>query len=231
MSCLRVFYMGIGLWRAQTCHRACSETLKSAPLEVQVPDLVSDPLVVDLLLTSIYTAVQQQPNLVNDLLPDCPVPAQHIRTVIDSFPPLQSFAAAPSIQARLRDNDRYSRDREMLLSWLFRTFRGYLVSVSDTTIDNRNPLRVPAMPQTVQYLLLNSSREREQAYTAAVGDGTGGVDFHGTKPSWLFPILVDGLRCKSGTPMMLNGAYGGHGIYASDNPTTAIGFSGTTGTS
>ncbi|KAK3369264.1 hypothetical protein B0T24DRAFT_596027 [Lasiosphaeria ovina] len=86
------------------------------------------------------------------------------------------------------------------------------------------------MPRSRQFLVLNAAREREQGFASRVGSsGTGEVCFYGTRPSRLLPILMGGLRCGSNSPLMLNGATHGKGIYASDNPSTAIRYSGNTG--
>ena len=150
----------------------------------------------------------------------------NIRAVIDSFPSLTSLSSTRDLRAAVRGgNDGYSKDREDLLSWLCLTFRGFMVAAPVG-------FRIPAMPGTLQFLLLNSHREREQLFAqeCAAGGGSGAV-FHGTQISRLFPILTEGLKVMTNTNLMLHGGASGIGIYCADDQSTSLGYSGSTGQS
>jgi hypothetical protein len=96
----------------------------------------------------------------------------------------------------------------------------------------QDSLRIPSMPQTQQFLLLNSSQEMEQRFNARwASTGSGRVVFHGTQPSRLFRILTEGLKVMSNTPFMLVGAANGPGIYCGEDQATSLGFVGSTGKS
>jgi hypothetical protein len=180
-------------------------------------------LSIDLLLTCVYAAAADQSFL--KLLPGCPVQKTKIRAVIDSFPPLASLQTATDLQAATRGNDGYGKDREDLLSWLCLMFRGFMMTAPDG-------FRVPSMPNTIQFLVLNSDHEREQLFNAQPGSpGGSGVVFHGTQISRLFLILTEGLKLMSHTAFMVNGSAMGAGIYCGDDQGTSFPYSGNTGQS
>jgi hypothetical protein len=86
------------------------------------------------------------------------------------------------------------------------------------------------MPNTKQFLILNSNHERERLFNAQPGSQQGGgVVFHGTQVSRLFLILTEGLKVMSNSAFMLHGAAAGPGIYCGDNQATSLGFAGNTG--
>ena len=88
------------------------------------------------------------------------------------------------------------------------------------------------MPQTHQFLLVNSHHDLERQYNAQSGSpSTSGVLFHGTQASRLFSILVNGLKDMSGTLLMQNGASHGNGIYCGTDQNTCLNYAGTTGQS
>lgn len=215
--------MGIKLWKPATCSKGCSFKLRTAPLEVRLQNLLVDTLSIDLLLTCVYAAAADRSNLT--LLPGCPVQKSKIRAVIDSFPTLASLQTATDLQAAIRGNDGCGRDREKLLSWLCLKFRGFMLA-------NPDGFRVPSMPNTQQFLMLNSNHEKEQLFKAQPGSqGGSGVVFHGTTISRLFLILTEGLKVMSNTPFMQNGAAFGAGIYCGNDQRASLPFAGNTGQS
>jgi hypothetical protein len=215
--------MSIKLWKPAACSKDCSFKLRNAPLEVRLHNLLVDTLSIDLLLTCVYAAAADQSNL--KLLPGCPVQKTNIKAVIDSFPPLASLETATDLQAAIRGDDGYGKDREKLLSWLCLKFRGFMLTAPDG-------FRVPSMPNTKQFLILNSNHEREQLFNAQLGSqGVGGTVFHGTRVSRLFLILTEGLKSMSNTTLMLHGTTMGVGIYCGDNQGTSLPYAGTTGQS
>jgi hypothetical protein len=217
--------IGIKLWKPTTCSPNCSSSLKSAPLEVRLHNLLVDPTSTDLLLTCIYEAAGELSTL--DLLPGCPV-RNNIRAVIDSLPPLASLQTASNLKAAIQGADSLGHDRELLLSWLYLTFRGFILNAQSIQHGV-----IPSMPNTHQFLLLNSHHEREQLFNAKLAlQGNSRTVFHGTRPSRLFRILTEGLKVMSGTPgMQLNGASYGAGIYCGEDQATSNPYAGTTGKS
>jgi hypothetical protein len=216
--------MPVKLWKPVACTQMCSRNLISAPLEVRLHNILVDPLAIDLLLTSIYAAAGETAPL--DLLPGCPVPRGRLRAVIDSLPPLHTLTRTNNLSVTIRDYavDTYGVDRERLLSWLCLKFRGFLITAPDG-------FRVPSMPQTKQFVLVNSHPEREAQYQAQIGAQiNSSVVFHGTRASRLFAILDSGLQPMTGRAM-LHGASYGTGIYCGDTQDASLHFAGSTGQS
>jgi hypothetical protein len=213
--------MDTKLWKPAACSRECSTRLRNAPLEVRLHNLLIDPLAADLLLTCVYAAAMDGTNL--DLLPGCPVPRKRVRAVVDSMPRLSTLQTTDNLRNLIRGRDEYGKDREKLLSWLCLKFRGLV-------IDAPPRFRIPSMGHAKQFLLVNSHHEREQQFHQQPGSRAGsGAVFHGTQASRLFRILAEGLRTKSNTSYMINGAASGAGIYCGDNMATPIMYSGSTG--
>jgi hypothetical protein len=197
------------LWKRATCSRVCSIAMRAAPWEIRLHNLLVDPLAADLLISSVYSAAGDNSGL--DLLPGCPVPQTLRRTVIDSLPPLESLRTAQNIQDMLQGSDGLGRRRMDLLSWLFLGFRGFITSAPAG-------YKVPSMPNAKQFLLVNSSQDRELAFNDRyMSSSHSGAVFHGTDPSRLFLILSQGLRNLSGTEYMQNAMVYGRGVYCGDD--------------
>jgi hypothetical protein len=215
--------LGVKLWKPATCSPQCSIRLRQAPLEVRLHGLLVDPLTIDLLLTCLYAAAAD-PLPTFDLLSGCPVQKHMAAQVIDSFPPLAQLSSASDLASAIRGSDGLAKNREDLLSWLCLSFRGFMISAPTNH-------KIPSMPNTIQFLMPNSSHDREKAYAAHSGGVVGQVVFHGTQASRLLPILSDGLKVMSGTTFQLNGAASGVGVYCGDDPATSLGYAGSTGQS
>ncbi|KAI9769803.1 MAG: hypothetical protein M1840_003797 [Geoglossum simile] len=214
--------MGANLWKPVSCSQNCTTKLRKAPLEVRLHNLLVDPRSIDLLLCCVYEAAADQSNL--DLLPGCPVQKANIRAVIDSLPPLASLQTATNLKAAIRGHDMYGPDRERLLSWLCLAFRGFMMTAPDG-------FRVPSMPNTQQFLMLNSNHERERLFKEQAGPLGSGVVFHGTHVSRLFLVLTEGLKVMSNTAFMINGAAFGAGIYCGNDQSGSLGYMGVLGQS
>ncbi|KAF1808251.1 hypothetical protein P152DRAFT_228311 [Eremomyces bilateralis CBS 781.70] len=216
--------LSVKLWKPTSCSQRCSTNLRKASLEVQLHNLIVDPLAVDLLLTSIYAAATDTAPI--DLLPDCPLLPSRLRSIIDSLPPLATLQTADDLYTaiHLSSNDGYGKDREDLLLWMCLKFRGFMLSVPDG-------FRVPSMGHSKQFILLNSHYEREVQYQAQTGASlNSNIAFHGTTASRLFSILANGLRIMHGRAILHGSTYGS-GIYLGDDQRTSIHFSGSTGQS
>ncbi|KAM6530468.1 hypothetical protein FALCPG4_008596 [Fusarium falciforme] len=216
--------ISVKLWKTAACSQPCSIRFRLAPLEVRLHNLLVDPLSIDLLISSVYAAALDGSAL--DLIPGCPVAKASLPTVINSLPSMETLAKAPSLSRALQ-NSRYAVDQERLLSWLCLGFRGFLRSVP-------SGFAIPSMPQTQQFLLMNSHHEREKAFETHLGAtasaGSGPV-FHGTSISRLYLILSAGLKNVSNTPLMRHGAASGPGIYCGDEQATSLGYSQAIGNS
>ncbi|KAB5583523.1 hypothetical protein GE09DRAFT_946856 [Coniochaeta sp. 2T2.1] len=219
--------LGTKLWKPSTC-TTCAVTT-TLPVEVAASHLLADPPVLDFLLTCVYSAAGDTSAL--DLLPNCPVPKSSLKAVIDSFPPLPKDAPVSTLLSSIRSPGVHSLNRVTLLSWLGTSFRGLMLTAPESA-------RVPLMPGAHQFLMLNSSPEREATFSNRLITGTGststapattGVVFHGTPATRLFKVLTEGLRNMSNTPFMAHGASHGSGIYLAGEPSMSLGYSGGTG--
>ncbi|KAK0706042.1 hypothetical protein B0T26DRAFT_788369 [Lasiosphaeria miniovina] len=218
--------MGCQLWKPTVCLGGCGEVFQQAPLEVQLGSLVGDPPVLDFLLACVYSAAGDTSAL--DLLPNCPIPKARLREVIDSFPPLPANASFPELLSQIRGGgEPLSVDRGLLLSYMCTRFRACLVPAPARR-------RIPAVPKVVQFMLLNSDPDREQAFskTAALAAGNaGGVTFHGTTVQRMWRILTEGLRNMSRTEYAANAKPDdAAGICLVDEPEAALPYCGSTGT-
>lgn len=224
--------LGSKVWRPTTClSNECAAVFRQAPLEITASHLLQDPAVLDFLLTCVYSAAADGTTL--DLLPNCPVPKASLRTVIDSFPHLNTAYSPTKRLAQMSGSDVHAANRLAILSWLGISFRGFMISAPESA-------RVPSMPGVHQFIMLNSAPEREALFSEALSVSsstntsgtphtTGGVVFHGTPAPRLFKVLTEGLKNMSNTPFMAHGASHGSGIYLADEPATSLGYGGSTG--
>ncbi|KAH6665780.1 hypothetical protein B0J14DRAFT_605884 [Halenospora varia] len=210
------------LWKASACSKDCTIQLRKSPLSVRLHNMLVDPSAMDLILTSIYAAAVEG----RDLLPGCPIERATLCSVIDSFPSLETIQTSGNLQQAIRGTDTLGKDREKLLSWLCLTFRGFIVKAP-------GDFRIPSMPNTHQYLMLNSNHDQElnfKTHLMANEGATTGVVFHGTPTSHLFKILVEGLKVMYGADV-LHGAALGSGVYCGDDQATSFPYAGATGSS
>lgn len=204
--------VSVNLWKTPSCSPPCSVRLRQAPLEVRLHNLLVDPLAMDLLLSSVYAAAVDVSNL--DLIPGCPVAKASIPTIINSLPPMVTLAKTSNLSQLFR-NDPNGVDQERLLSWLCLAFRGFLRSAPTGYV-------IPSMPQSQQFLLMNSHPEGEKAFAShLVNSAASGPVFHGTSMNRLFLILTTGIKNVSNTQFRANGAASGPGIYCGDEQTTS----------
>jgi hypothetical protein len=211
------------LWKPAACGRACSVSLRSAPLEVRLHNLLIDPHAIDLILTSLFTlAVDAN---ADTFLPHFPLPVAQLQLIINSFPPLTTLQSAKDLAEAIRGTDQYGSSRESLLSYLCLRFRGLILTAP-------NGSKVPSMGTGVhQFLLVNSSQERELEFSNHYNStNSSSVVFHGTQIARIFPILCEGLRIANGG-LRLNGAMYGPGVYCGDDAALSLSYSGTTGPS
>ncbi|KAK3386607.1 hypothetical protein B0H63DRAFT_138630 [Podospora didyma] len=176
--------MGCKLWRPTVCSGSCSNIIQRAPLEVRAASLVSDPAMLDFLLTCIHAAAA---NSGSNLLPDCPLPnIANLCNIINSLPALPATATSTELLSQIRG----SADRELLLTWMSVQFRGCLLSAPTGR-------RIPAMPGVVQFLMLNSDPARERSLvmneSSSNNSEGGNVMFYAPPPEHLWRLLTEGI--------------------------------------
>ncbi|KAF2202753.1 hypothetical protein GQ43DRAFT_413023 [Delitschia confertaspora ATCC 74209] len=208
------------LRRSTVCHSiSCKQIWPKVPLHIRIPELRSDPAVVDLILTTVYAAAMTARM---DLLPNCPIRSTNtVLSILGTIPAVKVLQTTNALEQRLALGHQ---DAEKLLTWACTTFRGFLTSAPSN-------LRIPGFGQH-QFLLANASPEIEAAFLMRRAihhpDGsTGKVLFHGTPLERLPSILQQGLKICSGTPLQRIGAAHGNGIYMAEDPATSYGYSST----
>ena len=204
---------GAKLRRATYCgNPECADIFEQADPLLLLSDAWQDPTVVGLLLAMVYASAKSG-NLA--LLPGCPVPdATTITGLLDRLPLKTEFLVEKLTQTfKLLDGSTAN-----LLSWTCCSYRGFLVSAT-------GQLRVPNLPAgTHQFVLANATPELEKAFAAhraGPKQSPSRILFHGTSLDRLYPILCQGLRVCSGTPLARHGAARGKGIYMADEPLTS----------
>jgi Poly(ADP-ribose) polymerase catalytic domain len=214
--------VGSGLWRSTTCKKDCSILFRRSDLEVRLVDLRLDPPVVDLLLSSVHAASVDGTNLLPQLLIGCPVSnAGALRQIVNGIPAINTLGNAQDLTSFVRG---LGSQVEALLSWLCTSHRGFLATATGA-------MRIPSMPGVHQFLYANSAPELEKTFAARLGQQPSKVVFHGTSLDRLYGILRQGLRVQSGGSLQRHGALLGRGIYASDEPSTALDYASGTSSS
>ena len=204
-------------WRSTTCDKPCSISLRGSSLDVRLADLRIDPSVVDLLLATVYATSSSNLNL----LPECPVPRAHLANVLWRIPAVLTLQGAIDLTTAIKP---LGPQVEALLSWVCTRYRGFLTSAVDH-------LRVPAMPSVHQFLLASAAPELERTFAQhfSQGGSTSRVVFHGTTLDRVYPILCEGLKVLSNSPLMRNAAAHGRGVYLADEPSTSWGYTTNSG--
>jgi len=180
--------------------RPCRSTLSD-----QIRDLQQDIQVGDLLLTAAQAAAFSG-NM--NLLPGCPVKTSAQVTQI-----LGGLSSIAALQAPTNLN----ATQEAFLKWILSHYGGSLVSAS-------GQMQIPSMSHAHQFLLTKAAPNLEKAFTEKKGHLSTKIVFHGTSLDRLYAILTQGLQVGSGGPLQRHGAFGGYGIYVSENPNTALAY-------
>ena len=204
--------------RGTICNNGgCKRTYLMTPLDLRLQDVRTNGRVVDLLLTSVFAAA----NINNlGLLPDRPSQlnnAAKLQVLLNSLPPTATLANAADFTTGLRGCGQRA---EVLLSWLC-THRFFVVPATGA-------YKLPKMNGIHQFLVINNPPEVEATFAVHNHHQQRHVLFHGTSMDRLFPILVQGVRICSNTPLMKNGAASGAGIYTSREPSTAMSYAAAT---
>ena len=211
--------IGAQLHRATVCsNSACHQAYLRSDLNLRLQDARTDGRVVDLLLTSVF-ATAAISNL--NLLPDRPPrlsDASKLLVLLNSLPTTDALAAASDFKTGLQGCGQRA---ELLLSWLCTSYRGFIISATGN-------YRIPNLPGIHQFLLVNGPPEIEAAFAKHNHLQPRHVLFHGTSMDRLYPVLAQGLRVLSGTPLQKHGAVHGSGIYMAREPNTAMGYASVT---
>ena len=210
-------YHGTHMRRSTICSLStCISKYNLLSLEIQLADIRTDPVVVDLLLTMVHAAA-----LTGNMafLPGCPIKdtASIISLLNHQIPPVATLQTLSDLSPY---HSGLSKSAIEFLVWTCHQYRGFLSSAT-------GPLKIPSLPpNTQQFLLANASPALESAFASRIGSAPTQVVFHGTSLDRLFPILVQGLKiCSGNTLLQRNGAVFGNGIYVSDSTLTAWGYS------
>jgi hypothetical protein len=204
---------GAQLRRATYCgNPECASIFEQADPLLRLSDAWQDPTVAGLLLAMVYASAKSG-NIA--LLPGCPVTdTTAITGLLDKLPRTTEFVVEKlALTFKLLDGSTAN-----LLSWTCCSYRGFLVSAT-------GQLRVPNLPAgTHQFVLANATPELETAFAAhraRANQSPPRILFHGTSLDRLYPILCQGLRVCSGTPLARHGAARGSGIYMANEPSTS----------
>ncbi|KAI9892426.1 MAG: hypothetical protein M1814_001383 [Vezdaea aestivalis] len=192
---------------------ACFKSWDLVGQDVCLPELTSDPGVVDLLLGAFYHA--NKAHIIDapkDIKGGVTMQERNVIENIKLLDPCPSDGNPYIIPRALR---KQGLD---VLGKICNSYRGFVASV------NSGPLRIPAFPEARQFVVANTSPDLEARFNFHLKTRRSAephVYFHGTSLSRLYPILYEGLRVLSGTALQQYGATYGHGIYLSSSPWTA----------
>ena len=209
--------MEVRLLRSTLCQSpACRTIFNRAHPDLHLADVREDPSTVDLLLTALYAvAISGQSSQL--LLPECPTNITNEGLqLLDLLPPIDQLRNVQDLSSALKGKGGIASER--LLSWVCRSYSGFLVSAS-------RQLRVPSMPGVHQFVLVNAAPAVETAFRSRMGSESTLALFHGTSLDRLHAILGQGLQVFSGTGLERNGACHGNSIYLAEEPATSWGYS------
>jgi hypothetical protein len=207
----------VQLRRAFPCDDAkCRRIWNNTSLQLQIPEIWSDPFAIDLLLTGVYAAAVSDRT---EFLPGCPITTTTtVVAVLNSLPSLANMAKVRDLSVLLRASHP---DAEKLLVWACTQYRGVIASATGLC-------KVPGLPAgTHQFVLANANPELETGFASKLcqTNPTTRVLFHGTSLDRLPSILSQGLKVCSGTPLQRTGAAHGNGIYMAEEPATSFSYS------
>ena len=100
---------------------------------------------------------------------------------------------------------------------MLNNYRGFIVSALGN-------LKIPNLSKIQQFVLVDAPPEVEAGFAKHNHLQPRQILFHGTSMDRLYPVLAQGLRVLSGTPLQKHGAAHGTGIYLSREPSYAMSF-------
>ncbi|KAF2477329.1 uncharacterized protein BDR25DRAFT_300293 [Lindgomyces ingoldianus] len=213
------------------CQATCSMIMQRSMLSDGINLIVTDPHVVDLLLTCIISSNQYSKNTLN-LLPGCPFPEAQVKQIVDSLPSMAAIASkrkgnsTNTFTHSVTENTLLSELEErqkQLLTWLLTSQMANLCSI---TASSPLTLRIPTLENMgVKTFIVTrqpGNKEALFAYHLHRSKRPSKAVFHGTHPSRLPNILAKGLKNMSGTRYQSNGRAMGRGIYLAPNANTSL---------
>lgn len=204
---------GVNLRKATICDAwECTNIFARSPLEIRLSPIRQDPLAVDMLIRMIHSAIQSG---YHNILPDCPLDNHACLEVMRTLPSMESLSKSKYFSVTVRN--WHAGKTEQFLSWVCCSFRGFLATAT-------GKLRIPSLPPgTLQFVLANGAPLKEMGFHTEFNANMqqSKVVFHGTSLDRLYPILHQGLKIMSGTPLQAYGAASGAGIYLADEPSTS----------
>ena len=242
---------GVHLRRPAPCSLAqCQESFAAANYEIRIRDIWTNGPAIDLMLTAICAAAEEETRTAAELrmshasharngglglLPGCPITkASSLRSLINRVPRLEQFGS-DLFRAMMEKGEefqldafmgRYIEGRSAQPLSFAKTLLWSCTSYGGFLTKAAGPYRIRAFDNHPQFLLANASPEIEQRFAVHMraGNNRSRVLFHGTSLSRLHSILRGGLRSCSGTSLMSNGSYAGAGIYLTANPGIAYSY-------
>ncbi|KAH7126730.1 hypothetical protein B0J11DRAFT_604570 [Dendryphion nanum] len=224
----------------KSSHAICSEVLRRSIPSTGLNLLITDPLLIDMLLTCM-SSVEDNTNFTSlNLVPGCPIPAQTLRQVINTLPPLRSLGRRHYHQESSSPPHTSLPDPQTLLDSLLENHRNlltYILTAPFTTLislsppsphPSLSPLPFPYMRSLniLPFLLTQQPHHKESQFATHCSRQpcTPPIAlWHGTHPSRLPLILSQGLRNVSGGKYQTHGKCMGKGVYLStDWPTSSM---------
>ncbi|KAF2270832.1 hypothetical protein CC78DRAFT_573188 [Lojkania enalia] len=220
------------------CQATCAMILRRSTLSSGTNLLVTDPVVVDLLLTCVssldygysrgFTSIE--------LLPNCPLAEGKIKGIVNSLPALSTFSLDKTFSTPTSSNTSTSTlsstilstslqsNHRTLLTWLLKSPFAHLSSITPTS---NTALSFPILKSmgVIPLLVTQQPPNKELLFKYHCKFRAPLAVFHGTHPSRLPLILSQGLRNMSGTRYQSNGRAMGKGIYLAEDATTSICYS------
>ncbi|KAF2192327.1 hypothetical protein K469DRAFT_745801 [Zopfia rhizophila CBS 207.26] len=221
---------------SSACQATCFMILQRSTLSSGTNLIVTDPAVVDLLLTCVNSVITKR---WMRLLPGCPFTDHKIKETISglpalstfstkSVPPTSTYSATPtSPWTRPDPLSSVSDNERSLLTWLLESPFSNLASV---TASSHPLIHLPSLdylgiktfiptqqPSNKESLFAHHCRRIPSLPPFPV--------FHGTHPSRLPLILSQGLKNMSGTRYQTNGRSNGKGIYLAEDASTSLYYS------
>lgn len=230
---------------SSACQATCSFILRRSKLSIGENLLVTDPAVVDLLLTCISSVDYNRRFTGLNLLPGCPVSNLRVRTVINKLPALSSLGTPPTSPGSETTSTTSTSSttlpapadlivtlsfaHQRLLNWLLQSPFCILSSVTPehpkfsfpSITSPSNPLHAGCIQA---FVVTKQPANKEALFSYHAGKQATIPVFHGTHPSRLPLILSQGLKNMSGTRYQSNGKAMGRGIYLATDVETSFSY-------
>ena len=199
--------------------KTCFTKFNKVSQHMRLTGVAQDPSVMDLLLTSVHASTTADTTYLLTLCPNKQVGA--MQTFFDVLRPVTAEtvmeAMTQTSHIALSFSESLRKDMTPILNWVCSGYGGFLVSAT-------GPFHISALANSQQFLLANASPQLEKGFDKnfRAARSKSRILFHGTSLDRLYPILPEGLRICSGTPLQRYGAAFGPGIYMAEEPSLAF---------